>query len=92
MASIDTEIKTPYHSVRVHIGELTTKANMGVKTRSIELTYGNQSKRVLVENPDDIADIEETDIAKEIWKIWEDVTNEGKIKGHKFVEDIEDDS
>jgi len=90
--SEDSEAKTPYSSIRIHIGELTTKAHLGIKTRSIEITYGNQKERILVTNPEDIMDIEKTDIAKEIWKIWEDVTNEGKTKGHKFIEDIEDDS
>ena len=80
--------KEPYHSIRIHIGELDKKGFVGVKTRSIEVVYGNQSKRKIVKNSADIADIEERDIAQEVITIWNDITSKGHEQEWKFLEDV----
>lgn len=84
-----TEQKEPYYSSRVHITEPTAAKVLGIKTRSIEVTFGNHDS-VTIRNKKDIAEIiDNIDIAKKVWDLWEQVTAKGKADGHKFVEDIE---
>lgn len=79
--------REPYCAIRLHISESTTLKTLGMKIRSIEVTFGNQDIKKLVKSKDDIADFEERTIIQELEKIWDDTTQMGKKKGWKFTED-----
>ena len=83
----DIEIKSPYFSMRVHIGEMTTVKQLGIKTRSLEVTFGNM-ETVEIRDKEDIASvIKSTPLAKKVWDEWEAITKEGHDRGYKFIED-----
>ncbi len=81
--------REPYCATRVHISESTAQKTLGMKSRSIEITFGNQDIKKLIKSKEDIADIEERSIAQELEKIWDQVTLMGHSKGWKFTEDYD---
>jgi len=81
--------REPYYATRLHISESTTLKTLGMKIRSIEVTFGNQDIRKIVKSKDDIADFEERRIVPELEKLWDDATLMGHKKGWKFAEDYE---
>ena len=82
------EEKLPWHSLRVHLGESTAQKTLGMITRSVELTYGNQNERTVEINEDDVVDIATKQLPKEIWDKWDEITKEGHHRGQKFAEDF----
>jgi len=84
MSSLERE---PYCAIRLHISESTTLKTLGMKIRSIEVTFGNQDIKKLIKSKDDIADFEERTIVQELEKIWDDATKMGHDKNWKFTED-----
>jgi hypothetical protein len=79
--------REPYCAIRLHISESTTLKTLGMKIRSIEVTFGNQDIKKLIKSKDDIADFEERTIVQELEKIWDDTTKMGHDKNWKFTED-----
>jgi hypothetical protein len=79
--------REPYCATRVHISESTTQKTLGMKSRSIEVTFGNQDVKKLVKSKEDIADIKEITISQELEKVWDEITELGHKKGWKFTED-----
>ncbi len=80
--------REPYCATRVHISESTAQKTLGMKSRSIEITFGNQDIKKLVKSKEN-ADIEEKTIAQELEKIWDKVTIISHNKKWKFTEDYQ---
>lgn len=76
--------REPYCATRVHISESIAQKTLGMKSRSIEITLGNQDIKKLIKSKQDI---EDKTIAQELEKIWNQVTIMGHNKGWKFTED-----
>lgn len=81
--------REPYCAIRLHISDSATLKTLGMKIRSIEVTFGNQDIKKLVKSKNDIADFEERTIVQELEKIWDDTTKMGHNKKWKFTEDYE---
>ena len=81
------EEKTPYFSTRVRIADIKSpKECVGMKERTIEVTFGNSNETKIYTNPDDLGDIKShnmKDMLLELFKITDEVA---ETRGFTFLD------
>lgn len=84
MSNFDQESKSPYYSIRVRVGNITSpKAWIGFMDRSIEITWGNQDVQT-IRNAKDISEVvKERTMMDDLEKTW--IGLDAWAKKHKLT-------
>ena len=82
-----SEEHTPYFSVRVRIGDITSPKDLiGLKERTIEITIGNSTNPITYRNPGDVADTKSQDLKEMIMSAFEQTDEVAKARGFTFLD------
>jgi len=86
---LSTEEHSPYHSKSLRVNSVESpKDFVGMLSRRVEITYGNQEIKV-IRNKEDIADIvEEKTIIDELDALWMESDEWAKKRGKTFIDNI----
>ena len=84
---MSTEEKSPYFSKRIRIADIKSpKECLGLKERTIEVTFGNSTEAVIYKNPSDVADVKSHDMKEmilELFRISDEIATE---RGFEFLD------
>ncbi len=84
---MSTEEKAPYFSRRVRIADIKSpKECVGMKERTIEVTFGNSTEAVIYKNPSDIADVKSHDMKEMILELFTITDQIAKERGFEFLD------
>ena len=79
--------KTPYFSKRVRIADIKSpKEYVGMKERTIEVTFGNSDETIIYRKPSDLSDTKSHDMKAmilELFKITDEIATE---RGFTFLD------
>jgi len=79
--------KSPYFSKRVRIADIKSpKECIGMKERTIEVTFGNSTETVIYSNPSDVADVKSHDMKEMILELFRITDEVAKERGFTFLD------
>ena len=88
---MSSEEKTPYFSKRIRIADIKSpKECVGLKERTIEVTFGNSDQPISFTNPSDVADIKSQDMKSMILELFRITDEIAKERGFTFLDKRED--
>lgn len=84
---MSSEEKQPYFSKRIRIADIKSpKECLGLKERTIEVTFGNSSETIIYKNPSDLGDIKSHDMKEMILELFKITDEIAKTRGFEFLD------
>ena len=79
--------KSPYFSKRIRIADIKSpKEYVGLKERTIEVTFGNSSETVIYKDPKDLGDTISHDMKEMILELFKITDEIATVRGFKFMD------